>query len=134
MNEEKENASEEGVNVEKTDVFPNKKQILEKTVREYFDSGNDDLKKKRYNSALVLFFKCLVALVDVKKLDRKPRHSWRGRFLSIQKSSTYQTTAFKPWWCIDFLISTFIKRLAIRLHLIRIDLIYCERNLKRFTI
>ena len=26
------------------------------------------------------------------------------RFPSIQKSSTIQTTAFKPWWCIDFLI------------------------------
>src|SRR3989344_9611164 len=65
MDEEKENASEEGVNAGETGVFFNKKQILEKTAREYFDSGNDDLKKERYNSALVLFFKCLVALVDI---------------------------------------------------------------------
>lgn len=42
-----------------------KEEILEKTAREYFNSGEDELKKERYNSAVVLFFKALVALVDL---------------------------------------------------------------------
>ena len=42
-----------------------KEDILERTAREYFNSGEDELKKERYNSALVLFFKSLVALIDL---------------------------------------------------------------------
>ena len=37
-----------------------KAQILEKTAKEYFQSAEDELKKQRYNSAVVLFFKSLV--------------------------------------------------------------------------
>lgn len=42
-----------------------KEQILEKTTREYFQSAEDELKKRRYNSAVVLFFKSLVSLSDL---------------------------------------------------------------------
>ncbi|MBS3140589.1 hypothetical protein J4405_00420 [Candidatus Woesearchaeota archaeon] len=43
----------------------NKEQILEKTAKEYFNSGNDEFNKERYNSSLVLYFKALVALIDL---------------------------------------------------------------------
>jgi len=42
-----------------------KEEILEKTAKEYFISAEDELRKNRYNSAVVLFFKALVALVDL---------------------------------------------------------------------
>jgi len=42
-----------------------KAQILEKTAIEYFNAGEDEFKKERYNSAVVLFFKSLVALIDL---------------------------------------------------------------------
>jgi len=42
-----------------------KKNILEQTAKEYFNAGEDELNKERYNSALVLFFKSLIALTDL---------------------------------------------------------------------
>ncbi|MFA5020308.1 MAG: hypothetical protein WC533_04375 [Candidatus Pacearchaeota archaeon] len=42
-----------------------KEDILIKNAKEYFNSGEDDLKKQRYNSSVVLFFKCLVSLTDL---------------------------------------------------------------------
>ncbi|MDD5650830.1 MAG: hypothetical protein PHF86_10525 [Candidatus Nanoarchaeia archaeon] len=42
-----------------------KKQILEKSAREYFESAEDEFKKERYNSAVVLYFKSLIALIDL---------------------------------------------------------------------
>lgn len=42
-----------------------KENILINNAKEYFDSGNDDLKKSRNNSAVVLFFKSLVSLCDL---------------------------------------------------------------------
>jgi hypothetical protein len=42
-----------------------KEKILKKTAIEYFDSAEDEFKKQRYNSALVLYFKSLIALVDL---------------------------------------------------------------------
>jgi len=42
-----------------------KEDILEKTAKEYFNSAEDEFKKERYNSAVVLFFKSLVALIDL---------------------------------------------------------------------
>lgn len=47
-----------------------KKEILEKTAREYFNSAEDELKKERYNSAVVLFFKSLVSLIDLYLLQK----------------------------------------------------------------
>ena len=52
-----------------------KEFILENTAREYFQSGREELAKNRNNSAVVLFFKSLVALADLqiyKKLGKTP--------------------------------------------------------------
>ena len=59
-----------------------KKDILEKTAREYFDSGKEEFVKKRYNSAVVLFFKSLVALIDLFVLQKtgKTPSSHNDRF------------------------------------------------------
>lgn len=40
-------------------------EILKKTAKEYYSAGTDEFKKQRYNSAVVLFFKSLVALIDL---------------------------------------------------------------------
>ncbi|MBI4154688.1 hypothetical protein HY498_01215 [Candidatus Woesearchaeota archaeon] len=42
-----------------------KKEILEKTAKEYFSAAEDEFKKERYNSAVVLYFKALVSLSDL---------------------------------------------------------------------
>ncbi len=42
-----------------------KYDILKKTAIEYFQSAEDELNKNRFNSAVVLYFKLLVALVDL---------------------------------------------------------------------
>lgn len=47
-----------------------KGEILEKTAKEYFASAEDELRKGRYNSAVVLFFKSLVALADLYVLQK----------------------------------------------------------------
>jgi len=48
-----------------------KNAILEKTAREYFCSALDEFKKERYNSAVVLYFKSLISLVDLFILKNK---------------------------------------------------------------
>lgn len=50
-----------------------KGEILEKTAKEYFEAAEDELKKGRYNSAVVLFFKSLVALADLYVLQKTGR-------------------------------------------------------------
>ncbi len=40
-------------------------EILSKTAREYYRSAIDEFGKERYNSAVVLFFKSVVALADL---------------------------------------------------------------------
>ncbi len=47
-----------------------KKEILEKTAKEYFESATDEYKKERYNSAVVLFFKALIATTDIYILQK----------------------------------------------------------------
>jgi len=42
-----------------------KKEVLERTAKEYFSSAREEFAKERYNSSVVLFFKALVALVDL---------------------------------------------------------------------
>lgn len=42
-----------------------KLDILIKTAKEYFYSGDEEFKKGRFNSAVVLFFKSLVSLADL---------------------------------------------------------------------
>ena len=42
-----------------------KKEVLETTAKEYFDAAEDEFKKERYNSSVVLYFKALVSLIDL---------------------------------------------------------------------
>jgi|SRR3989344_9231260 len=61
----------EKINENKENITYNEKaEILEKTAKEYFNSGKDEFNKERYNSSLVLFFKSLVALVDIYILQK----------------------------------------------------------------
>ena len=64
-----------------------KADILEKTAKEYFDAGQDELKKRRYNSAVILFFKSLVALTDLYVLQKtgKTPSSHTQRFRITQE-------------------------------------------------
>jgi hypothetical protein len=64
-----------------------KTEILEKTAREYFSSAEDEFKKNRNNSALVLFFKALVALIDLYILQNigKTPSSHTERFRIVQE-------------------------------------------------
>lgn len=48
----------------------NKQEILIKAGKEYFYSGNDELNKGRYNSAVVLYFKALVSFSDLYILQK----------------------------------------------------------------
>ena len=70
-----------------------KKQILENTAREYFYAGEDELKKERHNSAVVLFFKSLVAFVDLyileKTGDTPSSHTERFRIVQSKFKEIY---------------------------------------------
>src|SRR3989338_6001814 len=48
-----------------------KETVLIKSAREYFSSAEDETKKERYNAAVVLYFKALVALIDLFILQTK---------------------------------------------------------------
>jgi len=65
----------------------------EKTAREYFNSGEDEFKKQRYNSAVVLFFKSLVALIDLyilQKTNKSPSsHTERFRITKNKFQEVY---------------------------------------------
>ncbi|MBU2576706.1 MAG: hypothetical protein KKF50_03210 [Nanoarchaeota archaeon] len=65
-----------------------KEKILIRTAVEYFDSGEEESKKQRYNSALVLYFKSLIALTDLlllRKTGNTPS-SHTSRFRMCQES------------------------------------------------
>lgn len=47
------------------EIIKEKAEILIKTAKEYFDSAKEEFSKKRYNSSVVLYFKSLVALIDL---------------------------------------------------------------------
>ncbi len=68
-------------------------EILEKTSKEYFYSGQDEFSKKRYNSASVLFFKSLIALIDLYILQNKgitpSSHTERFRICQDNFSEVY---------------------------------------------
>lgn len=48
-----------------------KEDVLQRTAKEYFSSAEDELKKGRNNSAVVLFFKSILSLVDLYILNKK---------------------------------------------------------------
>ena len=70
-----------------------KEEILEKTAREYFNSAEDELKKQRYNSAVVLYFKSLVALIDLfiikNTKDTPSSHTERFRIVQSKFPDIY---------------------------------------------
>lgn len=70
-----------------------KKGILENNAKEYFESGEEELKKKRYNSSVVLFFKSLISLADLyilKKTGKVPSsHTERFRILQEKFPEEY---------------------------------------------
>jgi len=47
-----------------------KEHILLEAGKEYFYSGNDEFNKKRYNSAVVLYFKALISFSDLYVLQK----------------------------------------------------------------
>lgn len=52
-----------------------KKMFLINNAKKYFNSGEEGLKKGRYNLAVVLYFKCLVSLSDfyiLRKIGESP--------------------------------------------------------------
>lgn len=63
-----------------------KRDILERTAKEYFQSGKEEFEKGRYNAAVVLFFKAIAAITDIYILDQtgKTPSSHNERF-SITK-------------------------------------------------
>ena len=70
-----------------------KEEILEKTAKEYFYSGTDEFSKNRFNSAVVLFFKSLVAFIDLfisQKTGKTPSfHTERFRITESKFSDVY---------------------------------------------
>lgn len=67
------------------DFFNEKFEILRKTAKEYYQSGVEELSKKRNNSAVTLFFKCILSLTDLFILKNKKitpsSHSERFRIV-----------------------------------------------------
>ena len=70
-----------------------KEIILEKSAKEYFLSGEDELKKERFNSAVVLFFKSLVSFIDLfifQQINSTPSsHTERFRILEKKFPDIY---------------------------------------------
>lgn len=70
-----------------------KEEILEKSAREYFNSAEDEIKKQRYNSAVVLYFKSLVALIDLyifqNTKDTPSSHTERFRIVQSKFPDIY---------------------------------------------
>ncbi|MDP4039152.1 MAG: hypothetical protein Q8P57_01050 [Candidatus Pacearchaeota archaeon] len=77
------------VNIEEklVEIILTPRSILEKSGREYYLSGKDELNKERYNSALVLFFKALLSFCDLYLLKEtgKAPNSHNDRFRIIKK-------------------------------------------------
>ena len=68
--------------------------ILEKSGKEYYLSGKDELNKERYNSALVLFFKALLSFCDLyllKEIGKSPKsHNDRFRITKEKFLDIYE--------------------------------------------
>jgi len=70
-----------------------KNEILKNNSKEYFGSGEEELKKGKYNSAVVLFFKSLISLADLYLLQKTGQtpssHINRFRILQEQFPEIY---------------------------------------------
>ncbi len=65
-----------------------KKNILIKTAREYFQSAEDNFEKGRFNSSLILFFKSLIAFVDLfllNEINETPSSHGRRFFITRKR-------------------------------------------------
>lgn len=47
------------------------KEVLKKTIKEYYESAEEAQQKNRPNTAVILYYKCLVALVDLYLLEQE---------------------------------------------------------------
>jgi hypothetical protein len=67
-----------------------KQEILKKTAKEYYQSGNEELTKGRNNSAVVLFFKSFISLIDLYVLQQTGNtpSSHNDRFRKTQDNFT----------------------------------------------
>jgi len=63
--ENNDNSVDKKIDEENQNISDAKKYILIKSAKEYYSSGLDELNKNRFNSAVVLFFKSLVAFIDL---------------------------------------------------------------------
>ena len=70
-----------------------KEKVLINNAKEYFNSGEDDFRKGRYNSSVVLYFKCLVSLCDLHILretgESPSSHTLRFRILREKFPEVY---------------------------------------------
>jgi len=67
---------------------------LRQNIREFIESGNDDLAKARYNSAVSAYFKAIAVLCDLKIYQKQrilpKNHSERFLFLQIHFADAYK--------------------------------------------
>lgn len=70
------------------------KQSLEKNAGEFIQSGDEDLEKERFNSAVSSYFKATVVLCDLKIYEERrllpKNHSERFLFLKIHFKEAYE--------------------------------------------
>jgi hypothetical protein len=71
-----------------------KEDILIENFREYYESGLEDLKRGRFNSATTLFFKAIAALCDIYVLRKEgfvpSSHANRFRVLEEKHPEVYR--------------------------------------------
>jgi uncharacterized protein (UPF0332 family) len=94
-----------------------KNEVLIRSAKEYYDSGNDEMKKERYNSSVVLFFKSLVALIDLlifQKTGKTPSsHTERFRITELNFPEIYEVLDKDFPFYQDSYIQNMTKELAL---------------------
>jgi uncharacterized protein (UPF0332 family) len=67
---------------------------LRQNIKEFIESGNDDLTKARYNSAVSAYFKAIAVLCDLKIYQERrvlpKNHSERFLFLQMHFAEAYK--------------------------------------------
>ena len=108
-----------------------KEEILEKTAREYFNSAEDELKKQRYNAAVVLYFKSLVALIDLyifqNTRDTPSSHTERFRIVQSKFPDIYNILDKDFPFYQDSYVQMMTKELA---EVIKNDALFMARKTK----
>lgn len=108
-----------------------KKDILIKNAKEYYSSGQDEFNKERYNSAVVLYFKALVAAADLyifMKTGKTPSsHTERFRIAKENIPELYNLLDKDFPFYQDSYIQTMSKQLA---EVIRDDAKYVAKQVE----